>query len=537
MKKLRNQKSGVQSVILFAGVLISIPALAESVDDPPPVIEPDQPNGKTVLFDNSHGQTAGQSDWVIDGAFSDFADALADVGYLVHEHRGADPLTEEDLEDYDVFVIPEAQIPFQTTEQDAIASFAEEGGGVFFIADHYNADRNFNRFDSNEIMNGWRRGAYEDLTKGMSDAEKEALEGVKSSDWLAEEFGVRFRYNSIDNTEANVIVDPEESFGITESVDSLSLHAGSTLAIMDPDRAKGIAFLPEGLTPEENKWGNAVDQGVYHGGGIDEGPYVAIGKKELGKSAFIGDSSPVEDATPKYRNEEHGGQKRTYDGFIDKDNGQLLVQVIDWLAEPEDYTDFTSTSITLDEPSPLLDMEIPEQTTEPEQEPWRQPQGNYRWYDRSTFASGSFGSGEEAPAEVVYEVSTPDVLPLGGESFEVTVKVDHLEPGQSISDLDMQVYLSGGQAISQVQAENGSWPNGYGYQSIGSLTADDQGTAEKVVTLRLNPSIAATTASIRLRNDRQNVVTQTVALGQSLTEQQPAAFKTWQTEINKYALN
>ncbi|MCM2674903.1 hypothetical protein [Alkalicoccobacillus plakortidis] len=96
----------------------------------------------------------GQSDWVIDGAFSDFADALADVGYLVHEHRGADPLTEEDLEDYDVFVIPEAQIPFQTTEQDTIASFAEEGGGVFFIADHYNADRNFNRFDSNEIMNG-----------------------------------------------------------------------------------------------------------------------------------------------------------------------------------------------------------------------------------------------------------------------------------------------------------------------------------------------------------------------------------------------
>ncbi|MCM2674901.1 hypothetical protein [Alkalicoccobacillus plakortidis] len=211
--------------------------------------------------------------------------------------------------------------------------------------------------------------------------------------------------------------------------------------------------------------------------------------------------------------------------------------MIDWLAEPEDYTDFTSTSITLDEPSPLLDMEIPEQTTEPEQEPWRQPQGNYRWYDRSTFASGSFGSGEEAPAEVVYEVSTPDILPLGGESFEVTVKVDHLEPGQSISDLDMQVYLSGGQAISQVQAENGSLPNGYGYQSIGSLTADDQGTAEKVVTLRLNPSIAATTASIRLRNDRQNVVTQTVALGQSLTEQQPAAFKTWQTEINKYALN
>ncbi|WP_078394198.1 DNA-binding protein [Shouchella patagoniensis] len=504
--------------VLAATIVIGIPAYAESVNDPPPILTPENPNEKMVLFDNSHGQTAGQSDWVIDGAFSDFAEALADEGYLIHEFRGTEPLSDEALDGYDVFVIPEAQIPFKQIEQEAIASFAEEGGGVFFIADHYNADRNFNRFDSNEIMNGWRRGAYEDITKGMSDEEIEALEGVVSSDWLAEEFGVRFRYNSIDNTVANSIVSPDESFGITENIDQLSIHAGSTLAIMNPDIAKGIAFLPDGLTAEENKWGNAVDQGVYHGGGVAEGPYAAIGKKGLGKAAFIGDSSPVEDATPKYRNEEHGGVKRTYDGFIDQDNGPFLVQVVNWLAEQESYVDFTAEGITLDEVSPLLEMEQPAQTTEPQQEPWREPQGNYRWYDRSTFAPGSFGSGTEVPKEVEYTVETPASLPLGGEPFEVTIKLSNLAKNQTLNNLDMQVYLTGGQAISQIQLANGNWPNSYGYQNVGAIIADDSGAAEKTVTMRLNPNVNADTANIRLRNDRNNVLTKSVQLSPSLEE-------------------
>ncbi|GAF14099.1 hypothetical protein JCM19045_3388 [Bacillus sp. JCM 19045] len=339
-------------------------ASAEGPNDPAPELIPDNPNGMTILFDNSHGQTAGQSDWVIDGAFSDFADALVEEGFLVKEHRSTDPLSDDDLNDVDVFVIPEAQIPFKATEQDAIASFAENGGGVFFIADHYNADRNLNRWDSNEIMNGWRRGAYEEPTKGMSAGEIEAMEGVVSSDWLSEEFGVRFRFNSIDNTAGDIIVPTEESFGITEGIEEVSIHAGSTIAIMNEEIAKGIVFLPDGLTEQANKWNNAVDQGVYFGGGIEEGPFVAIGKKGDGKSAFIGDSSPVEDITPKYRNEEHGGVKRTYDGFIDRDNGPLLVNVVNWLAEQENYQTFADIDIPLDEPSPILDIETPELSTE-----------------------------------------------------------------------------------------------------------------------------------------------------------------------------
>lgn len=281
--------------------------MAESATDPAPSITPDNANGKKILFDNTHAQTAGAADWVIDGGFSDYAQGLANEGYFVQELRKDEPIKYEDLSGYDAFIIPEANVPFKVEEQDAIEQYVNDGGSVFFIADHYNADRNKNRWDAAEVFNGYRRGAYDDPTKGMDNEEKnsEAMQNVESSDWLAETFGVRFRYNAVGDVNATEIVPATESFGITEGVESVAMHAGATVAILDPEVAKGIVYLPEGLDSSD-KWGSAVDQGVYEGGGVDEGAYVAIAKKGAGKAAFIGDSSAVEDATPKYKNEETG---------------------------------------------------------------------------------------------------------------------------------------------------------------------------------------------------------------------------------------
>jgi hypothetical protein len=38
--------------------------------------------------------------------------------------------------------------------------YVQNGGSIFFIGDHYNADRNKNRWDASEVFNGYRRGAY-----------------------------------------------------------------------------------------------------------------------------------------------------------------------------------------------------------------------------------------------------------------------------------------------------------------------------------------------------------------------------------------
>ncbi len=377
-------------MVTFSWVTDSI-VLAEGPSDPAPEIQArGTVNGKKVLFDNTHGQTAGAADWVIDGGFSDFANALADNGYYVKELRKSTPIVLDDLTGYDVVVIGEANIPYKTTEQDAIIQYIQNGGSVFYIADHYNADRNKNRWDASEVFNGYRRGAWTDPTKGMTteEASSDAMLGVQSADWLASNFGIRFRYNAIGDVTANNIVASEQAFGITNGVQTVAMHAGSTLAITDPNKAKGIVYLPTTTAA----WSYAVDEGVYNGGSIAEGPYAAISKLGGGKAAFIGDSSPVEDATPKYKREENGSSKKTYDGFLEQDDATLLVNMVDWLATQESYSSLDQVSgLQLDQPTTLYDWELPTNSTEPQAEPWASPAEGYNWYDPTTFATGSYG--------------------------------------------------------------------------------------------------------------------------------------------------
>ncbi|MBD0383258.1 DNA-binding protein [Paenibacillus sedimenti] len=377
-------------------VSVTSAVMAEGPTDPAPYYDArGAVNGKKVLFDNTHGQTAGAADWVIDGGFSDFANGIADAGYYVKELRQTTALTYNDLKDYDVFVIPEANIPYKTTEQAAMLEYVQKGGSIFFIADHYNADRNKNRWDSSEAFNGFRRGAWTNPAKGMSteEAASAAMQGVTSTDWLAENFGVRFRYNALGDITASQIVKPEQAFGITRGVSTVAMHAGSTVLITDPTKAKGIVYVPT----TNAKWGNAVDKGVYAGGGVAEGPYVAVAKVGLGKAGFIGDSSPVEDITPKYKREENGSNKTTYDGYKEQDDKVLLINLIHWLGKKENYTDLSEVQgLVLDQPTPIItsgnENEIPQQTVEPQFEPWSAPAAGYKWWDRSTFSTGSYGA-------------------------------------------------------------------------------------------------------------------------------------------------
>jgi hypothetical protein len=381
----------LSAAVLFNGLVPLNKANAEGAGDPAPVIQPvGTPNGKKILFDNTHGQTAGAADWVIDGGFSDFGNALANEGYYVKELRKSTPVTLTDFQGYDAVVIGEANIPYKTSEQAAMLQYVQNGGSIFFIADHYNADRNKNRWDASEVFNGYRRGAWTNPAKGMSVEESgsAAMQNVVSSDWLASNFGVRFRYNAIGDVNATSVVAPSQALGITSGVSSVAMHAGSTLAIIDPQKAKGIVYLPA----TSARWANAVDQGVYEGGGSAEGPFVAVSKVGAGKAGFIGDSSPVEDATPKYLREETGGSKTTYDGFKEQNDATLLVNMVNWLSTHESYTNLSQVSgLTLDQPTSLLSMETPETSTEPQAEPWAAPASGYKWWDSSTFKAGSYG--------------------------------------------------------------------------------------------------------------------------------------------------
>ncbi len=93
---------------------------------------------KTILFDASHGQTSGEADWVIDGGFSEFGDALKSNGYHITQTDGMQQLNQNTLKEVDVLVMPEANIPLKINEQQAIIEFVKNGGGIFFISNHYN---------------------------------------------------------------------------------------------------------------------------------------------------------------------------------------------------------------------------------------------------------------------------------------------------------------------------------------------------------------------------------------------------------------
>ena len=127
-------------------------------------------NNKTVLFDVSHGGTEGNADWVIDGGFSDFADALVLEGYRIEEYRGVDLnndgliryaddlnfpgldneaiITYAAIQHADVLVLAESNRPFKISEYQALEQFVAAGKGIYFIGDHYNADRNLNTWDA-----------------------------------------------------------------------------------------------------------------------------------------------------------------------------------------------------------------------------------------------------------------------------------------------------------------------------------------------------------------------------------------------------
>ncbi|OUJ76150.1 hypothetical protein [Hymenobacter crusticola] len=148
---------------------------------PPPTT-----SGKKFLFDASHGELAGNADWVLDvdngvtsrypspaqsgitsttaetywtGAVSAWGVALAKLGNTVEQLPNGTAISygntsnPQDLANYSVFVIDEPNTLFTAAEKTAILNFVKNGGGLFMISDHDVSDRNNDGYDSPAIWN------------------------------------------------------------------------------------------------------------------------------------------------------------------------------------------------------------------------------------------------------------------------------------------------------------------------------------------------------------------------------------------------
>jgi hypothetical protein len=236
--------------------------------------------GTKILWDQGHGQTAGNADWVITGGNSSFADALKAKGYTVASTTSA--ISSTVLSGYKVLVLPEPNINYTAAEKTAINTFVQNGGGVYFIADHLVSDRNNDGWDSVQIFDGSQTTAF-----------------PTTGSWVGATYGFYFNRN---NVSQEPITDVRAN-SVTAGVTAVGAWNGSTIHVTGANAS--------------------IKSDIFLTGQAD--PFHLHGTYGSGRFAALGDSSLYDDGT--------GAAGDTlYDGWNDYSDKTLAVNTVMWLA-------------------------------------------------------------------------------------------------------------------------------------------------------------------------------------------------------------
>ncbi len=242
-----------------------------------------------ALFDNTHSQTAGNANWIIDndqpvpsppqsgitwstpetywsGANSAWGVQLVKRGYTVvtlttvYGITYGNALNPYDLSNYDVFIENEPNTSFTVAESTAIFNFVRNGGGLVAISDHIGSDRN-NPPDG------------VDSPRALNALDTQHL------------FGVSFDVSAAGNfseTSLNVDTAPDDSIihGPNGVVDALAFHNGTSMTLYP-------AINP---SVRGNVWRSATPQG---NGAV----MAAQAMYGIGRVFFVTDSSPADDGS------------------------------------------------------------------------------------------------------------------------------------------------------------------------------------------------------------------------------------------------
>ncbi len=254
-----------------------------------------------VLFDNSHGETSGQGDWIIStsqpdplgenasptsetswtGGISAWGVALQKTGRYSLKTLPAtgrisygDTSNAQDLKNYNTFVLPEPNIVLTATEKTAIMNFVQNGGGLFMVSDHTGSDRNNDGWDSPAILN--------DLMTNNT---------VDSTD----PFGYSIDLLNIASENPNVI----------------GSAAGSDPIIRGPFGTVTGTIIRNGTTVTLKPADNSAARGEIFRSGYSAsgttGAAVATSTFGSGRVMFWGDSSPIDDGTGESGNTLYNG--------------------------------------------------------------------------------------------------------------------------------------------------------------------------------------------------------------------------------------
>jgi Bacterial Ig domain len=305
---------------------------------------------KSILFDAMHAQTAGNADWTLDedtcgtaqrfptpdqagitsataetywsGAFSAMGVDLVKKGFHVESLpvgsrvTYGDATNAQDLSHYNVYIVPEPNIRFTSTEITAIRNFVQNGGGLFMISDHAGADRNNDGWDPPSIFN--------------------ELMGSPSI------FGIAYNANSADSTFGWFDNHPDGNF--TTDTTSPIIWAG---AFGVPTSSKGLGlFGSTSMTLSGAAKGHVWKTTSTHD--TSTGVTFATSTYGTGRIAALGDSSVDEDAT-------NSCGHSTFLGYNDPsyDNGLITANAVAWLANGSTGGGGDTTAPTVSITAPL----------------------------------------------------------------------------------------------------------------------------------------------------------------------------------------
>jgi len=306
-----------------------------------------------ILFDNTKSEQAGNADWVIDsdsrypspaqsgitgsgfpnptgdvddywsGALSMWGIEMVKQGFGVETLPRSGRITfndasnNQDLSNYNVFVVCEPNNPFLEDEKKAMMNFISNGGGLFIISNHTGADRDNDGWDALEVWNDF------------------ILNNPVKNNAFGFVFDEGSKISAVPTKNIPYIPNDPLLHGRAGDVDGMESHVGATISINPQNNAsvKAIVFR----------------NGVSNTG--ETGALVVYAKYGSGKVVGLSDSSCAEDITP------NGG--RTYDGWIQPerfgddlsmDNGRLITNASIWLADnvilPEPTNNVTNFKVS-----------------------------------------------------------------------------------------------------------------------------------------------------------------------------------------------
>ncbi len=294
-------------------------------------------SAQKILFDNTKSEEAGNADWVIDhtepipspaqsgitnttyetfwdGAISAWGVEMVKRGFTVetlpsyHDISYGNSSNSQDLSNYDVFVVCEPNNLFTTSEKMAIMNFVQNGGGLFMISDHDNADRDGDGYDAYD--------AWNDLITNNSVNNNKAFGMLFTNPDYINDYP---NYNRID--------DPNDPLlhGDAGNVYGMEFHGSASMTIYPANNStvKGVIFRTG-----------------YSTTGTTE-VMVAYSRYGQGKVVGLVDSSPADDGTG------NPGDNLYY-GWDEADDGVLITNATLWLADKSNaITDIKTDFVTI----------------------------------------------------------------------------------------------------------------------------------------------------------------------------------------------